>query len=86
MFRIIEQGWTKEEAIQEMVEGGYRFHREWINIIRYVKHVNVESIRKKLENHQGSSEHVGLTCENDALPLEAWQSPGLAPATTEGDR
>ena len=50
MFRIIEQGWTKEEAIQEMVEGGYRFNRAWINIVQYVKQVDVERIQKKLEN------------------------------------
>lgn len=49
MFRIIEQGWTKEEAIQEMVEGGYRFNRKWINIVQYLKQVDVERIRKKLE-------------------------------------
>jgi protein tyrosine/serine phosphatase len=49
MFRIIEQGWTKEEAIQEMVEGGYGFNRAWINIVRYVKQADVEKIRKQLE-------------------------------------
>jgi protein tyrosine/serine phosphatase len=49
MFRIIEQGWTKEEAIQEMVEGGYRFNQAWINIVQYVKQVEIEGIRKELE-------------------------------------
>jgi protein tyrosine/serine phosphatase len=49
MFRIVEQGWTKEEAIREMVEGGYRYNPVWINIIRYVKRVDVEKIRKELE-------------------------------------
>jgi protein tyrosine/serine phosphatase len=49
MFRIIEQGWTKDEAIQEMVEGGYGFNRAWINIVRYVKQADVEKIRKQLE-------------------------------------
>jgi protein tyrosine/serine phosphatase len=49
MFRIVEQGWTKEEAIQEMVKGGYGFHAKWRNIIAYVKKVNVERIRTKVE-------------------------------------
>ncbi len=49
MFRIVEQGWTKEEAIQEMVKGGYGFHAKWRNIIEYVKKVNVERIRKEVE-------------------------------------
>jgi protein tyrosine/serine phosphatase len=49
MFRIVEQGWTKDEAIQEMVKGGYGFHAVWLNIIEYVKNVDVERIRKKVE-------------------------------------
>lgn len=49
MFRIIDQGWTKEEAIREMVEGGYGFNRAWTNIIRYVQQVDVEKIRKEVE-------------------------------------
>jgi protein tyrosine/serine phosphatase len=49
MFRIIEQGWTKEEAIREMVEGGYGFNRAWINIVQYLRQVDIETIRKELE-------------------------------------
>ena len=49
MFRIVEQGWTKDEAIQEMVEGGYGFHAVWSNIIEYVKNVDVERIRREVE-------------------------------------
>jgi protein tyrosine/serine phosphatase len=55
MFRIVEQGWTKEEAIQEMVQGGYGFHAKWQNIIAYIKKVNVERIRRKAE--KGSFSH-----------------------------
>ena len=53
MFRMVEQGWTKEEAIQEMVEGGYGFHAKWRNIIAYVKKVNVERIRTRVEKVSG---------------------------------
>lgn len=49
MFRVVEQGWTKEEAIQEMVNGGYGFHRLWFRIVGYVKHADVERIRKQAE-------------------------------------
>ena len=49
MFRVVEQGWTKEDAIQEMVNGGYGFHRLWFRIVGYVKHANVERIRKQVE-------------------------------------
>ena len=49
MFRMVEQGWTKEEAIQEMVDGGYGFHPLWFLIPQYVKHADVERIRKQVE-------------------------------------
>ncbi len=49
MFRIVEQGWTKDDAIREMTDGGYGFHPVWTNIIDYVKNVDVEKIKKELE-------------------------------------
>ena len=49
MFRVVEQGWTKEDAIEEMVHGGYGFHPLWFLIVRYVKHADVEQIRKRVE-------------------------------------
>jgi protein tyrosine/serine phosphatase len=49
MFRVVEQGWTKEDAIEEMVHGGYGFHPLWFLIVRYVKHADVEKIRKQVE-------------------------------------
>ena len=48
MFRIVEQGWSKDAAIEEMVNGGYGFHETWSNIIEYVKNVDVERIRKEI--------------------------------------
>jgi protein tyrosine/serine phosphatase len=52
MFRIIEQGWSKEAAIREMVEGGYGYHRIWRNIVRYIEHVDVERIRAAVIRHR----------------------------------
>jgi len=49
MFRVVEQGWTKEDAIEEMVNGGYGFHRFWFRIVGYVKHADVERIREQVE-------------------------------------
>jgi len=48
MYRIIEQGWSKEDAICEMVDGGYGYHRMWRNILRYIDRVDVEQIRVAL--------------------------------------
>jgi protein tyrosine/serine phosphatase len=45
MYRIVEQDWTKDEAIQEMVGGGYGFHPTWSNIIKYIRDVDVKKIK-----------------------------------------
>ena len=49
MFRIVEQGWPKDQAIDEMVNGGYGFHETWRNMIEYVKNVDLDKIRKGVE-------------------------------------
>jgi len=45
MYRIVEQGWTKDEAIKEMVDGNYGFHPIWSNIIKYIRNVDVKKIK-----------------------------------------
>lgn len=48
MYRIVEQGWSKDEAVKEMVEGGYGFHPIWSNIIDYINNVNIEKITSEV--------------------------------------
>ena len=47
IYRIAIQGWTKEEAIKEMTEGGFGFHGVWGNLVQYIKDLDIEDIRKK---------------------------------------
>ncbi len=47
VYRIIVQGWTKEEAIQEFAEGGFGFHREIIMLPYWLNILDVEGIRRK---------------------------------------
>jgi protein tyrosine/serine phosphatase len=49
MHRIVDQGWTREEAIKEMKKGGYGFHRVWINIVSYVEKADIEKIRARVD-------------------------------------
>jgi protein tyrosine/serine phosphatase len=49
MFRIIYQGWTKEGAIDEMVNGGYVFHHEWTNIIRYIQSADIDKLKNAIQ-------------------------------------
>lgn len=48
MYRIVEQNWSKQDAINEMVNGGYGFHLAWSNIIDYLNDVDVVAIKNQL--------------------------------------
>jgi uncharacterized protein (TIGR01244 family) len=48
LYRILEQGWTREQALRELQEGGYGFHEMWINIPRYIRRVNLDDLRARL--------------------------------------
>ena len=48
MYRIIFQNWTKEQAINEMKNGGYGFHKLYFNIAQYIKKVNIEKIKAEV--------------------------------------
>jgi protein tyrosine/serine phosphatase len=47
IYRIAVQGWSKDEAIREMTEGGFKFHRIWSNLPQWVQEVNIERIKKQ---------------------------------------
>lgn len=49
MCRIVEQGWTKETAIREMVEGGYGYHAIWRNIIGYIEEADIGRIHAAVQ-------------------------------------
>jgi protein tyrosine/serine phosphatase len=49
IYRIIYQGWTKEEAIDEMVNGGYGFYHLWTNIIQYIKSAEIDKLKKAIQ-------------------------------------
>jgi protein tyrosine/serine phosphatase len=51
MYRMVEQGWSREDAVREMTQGGYGFHKTWRNILRYVRRVDVDKIRAALAAH-----------------------------------
>jgi len=45
MYRILEQGWSPDDALKELTDGGFGYHSMWTNIIEYVKTVDVEELR-----------------------------------------
>ncbi|MCL2327226.1 MAG: dual specificity protein phosphatase family protein [Bacteroidetes bacterium] len=48
LYRIVFQDWTKEEAIDELKNGGYNFHAIYGNIPRYIMKLDIEQLKKNV--------------------------------------
>jgi protein tyrosine/serine phosphatase len=48
IYRIVVQGWSKEDALKEMVDGGYGFHSFWQDLVRYVQKLDVDALKMQL--------------------------------------
>lgn len=46
VYRIVIQGWTKDEAIAEMTQGGFGFHGIWANLVDYLRKLDVEKLKR----------------------------------------
>ena len=49
LFRLVEQKWSRGDAIRELKEGGFGFHKSWVNIPRYIEKVDIEKIRRSVD-------------------------------------
>ena len=47
LYRVAVQGWSKQEAVAEMMEGGFGFHGIWDNLIQWINALDIEGIKKK---------------------------------------
>jgi len=47
LYRVAVQGWSKEEALKEMMQGGFGFHGIWENLIQWINGLDIEGIKKK---------------------------------------
>jgi protein tyrosine/serine phosphatase len=48
VYRIVAQGWSKEEAILEMQKGDFGFHNTYTNIVKYLQAFEPEKFRQAL--------------------------------------
>ena len=53
LYRVVFQNVSKEDAIHEMTEGGFGFHRIYKNIIRRIKEADIEQLRRKVMCTEG---------------------------------
>jgi protein tyrosine phosphatase (PTP) superfamily phosphohydrolase (DUF442 family) len=51
VYRIVIQGWTKDEAIAEMTQGGFGFHGVWQNLVDYLRKLDVEKMKRQIPWH-----------------------------------
>ena len=47
LYRVAVGGWTKEEALKEMMQGGFGFHGIWENLIQWINRLDIEGIKQK---------------------------------------
>ena len=48
VYRIVVEGWTKAEATDEMIHGGFGFHPLWQNLLNYIEALDVDAIRAQV--------------------------------------
>jgi len=47
LYRVTVQGWSKDEAIEEMMKGGFGFHGTWENLVQWINALDIERIKKR---------------------------------------
>jgi protein tyrosine/serine phosphatase len=48
IYRIVVQGWSKDDALREMTDGGYGFHPLWQDLVRYVRNLDVDALKVRV--------------------------------------
>ena len=48
LYRMIYQGWSKEDALEEMEHGGFGFHDIWINIPHFIDEIDMGQLKRDI--------------------------------------
>jgi len=64
MYRMINQGWSAEDAIAELKGGGYGYHSMWSNILRYVRSADVVKLRAAISAPESSAGSTTTVTDN----------------------
>ncbi len=72
LYRVVVQGWRKEDAVREMDEGGFHHSFLWRNLDDYVLKANVEALRRRLGVVQLAASSVEtVAAVNPSVPAPA---------------
>ncbi len=47
VYRVADCNWTKEEAIREMTQGGFKHHVIWTNLVKFIQDLDIDGIKKE---------------------------------------
>ncbi len=48
IYRVAYEGWTKSQALDEMVHGGFGFHPMWQNLLDYIEELDIDAIKAQV--------------------------------------
>src|SRR5262245_45227280 len=49
LYRVLYQGWSKEDALDEMLHGNFGYHAVWGNIPRLIRRMDVGQLRREVD-------------------------------------
>ena len=47
VYRVAVDGWSKQQAIDEMTQGGFGFHSVWVNLPKFIEKLDVKKVKDK---------------------------------------
>ncbi len=47
VYRVAVEGWTKDEALRELTEGGFGFHRFWKNLPEWFENLDIDAMKRR---------------------------------------
>ena len=60
MYRILREGWTADDAIDEMKNGGYGYHSVWGNLPRFIRKSAEQRVKANADGGQWGVPGLGL--------------------------
>jgi len=49
IYRVAVNGWTKQQAIDEMTKGGFGFHSVWTNLPKFIEKLDIKKVKAGLK-------------------------------------
>lgn len=77
MYRVVIQGWSKEDALNEMTLGGFGTSNGFKDGVRYMMRADIDKLRTALANGDCSTSAFAL------CSMKSWLNPAKDEATEE---